>query len=343
MCAEERFTPTTVFSGLTAAEMGRIAGCGFVRRYAAGDIVISEGDVADHIYFIRSGSVSVSLRKFENREELGILGPGEYFGEMAFFGKDKRSASVTATTATEVLGLDRQAFFDLLGNDKTIAYKINHVIARRYQELLLKECVLDGTGISGDRLHISIRGDASLKNTAFTRERFESVVDTVLPDLVPRIEEVLLNRCSYQVYLGFNNGEIRTASVLDPFREDVHPVAKFVDDAYIDRHFPRVPFEEKASFIRDLYGTITEAPLFGALPRELRSVYREHAEAWRPVAPREISETLAKLGSLRSLPYFYIRNFTISMARDAVRLQFNCDGTHIVSATEYRHFVDETV
>jgi len=332
-----------VFSGLTAAEMGRIAESGFVRRYNAGDIVFSEGDAADHVYFIRSGAMSVSLRKFENNEELGVLGPGEYFGEMAFFGRDKRSASVTATTEAEVLGLDKKTFFDLLTNDEAIAYKINHVLARRYQELLLKESVLDGTGLSGDRLHISIRGDASLKNTAFTRERFESVVDTVLPDLIPRIEEVLLNRCIYQVYLGFNNGEIRTSSVFDPFREDVHSAAKFVDEAYIDRHFPRVPFEDKASFIRRLYDAITTAPLFDSLPQEIRSVFREHADGWRPVAPREISATLAKLASLRTLPNFYIRNFTISMARDAVRLQFNCDGTHIVSATEYRRFIDETV
>ncbi len=332
-----------VFEGLTAGEMDRIAGKGFVRRYGAGELIFAQGDDAEHIYFIRSGTVTVFLGKFENQEELGTLGPGEYFGEMAFFGKNKRSASVTAGTETEVLGLDKKSFFDLLREDQSLAYKINNILSRRYQELILKECVLADTGLSGDRLHISIKGDASLKNTAFTRERFESIVDTVLPELVPRIEDVLLNRCIYQVYLGFNNGEVRTASVFDPFREDVHPAGKFVDESYIDRHFPRVPFDEKASFIRTLYGTITDSPLFSSLPPEIQGVFRGHAVSWRPVSPSDISETLAKLSVLREIPYFYIRNFTISMARDAVRLQFNCDGTHIVSAGEYQRFIDETV
>lgn len=50
---------------------------------------------------------------------------------------------------------------------------------------------------------------------------------------------------------------------------------------------------------------------------------------------------MPRLATLRTIPNFYLRNFAIRLTRDAVRMQFNCDGTHIVSAEDYPRFLEE--
>jgi hypothetical protein len=62
---------------------------------------------------------------------------------------------------------------------------------------------------------------------------------------------------------------------------------------------------------------------------------------WKPITEDEISNTLSQLPTLRGIPNFYLRNFTISMTRNAIRLQFNCDGTHFVSSKDYQQFIDD--
>ena len=40
---------------------------------------------------------------------------------------------------------------------------------------------------------------------------------------------------------------------------------------------------------------------------------------------------------------FYIRNFSISMVHDAIGMQFNCDGTHIVSNGDLLEFMKQDI
>jgi CRP-like cAMP-binding protein len=332
-----------LFRDFARAEFGRIKARATERNYRKGDLIFSEGDRADYVYFIKSGRVSIFIQKFTAEEEICQLGPGEHFGEMAVFFKDRRTASVSALTDATLLCVDKNAFLQLLKADRAIAHKVNRILAKRNEELIFKENLLDITGISARRLSVGIRGDPSLRETAFTRERYESVVDKVLPLLEPRLEDLLLNRCVYQVFVAFNSGEVRTSSVFDPFSEAIHQANKLVDEAYVERHFPEIPYEEKARMIRRFYAAVAEESAFGAIPGHFRKIFSGYYENWRPVTPAEISDTISRLTALRSIPNYYLRNFTISVARDAIRMQFNCDGTHIVSAEDYRRFIEEAV
>ncbi len=64
--------------------------------------------------------------------------------------------------------------------------------------------------------------------------------------------------------------------------------------------------------------------------------------AGSPSGP-EARQALSRMAMLRNIPFFYLRNFAISVARKAIRLQFNCDGTHIVGAEDYARFVEENL
>ncbi len=95
--------------------------------------------------------------------------------------------------------------------------------------------------------------------------------------------------------------------------------------------------------LKRLYGAVACDPVFANLPDHFKKIFSRYFINWSPVTPVEITNTLSRLTSLRSIPNYYLRNFTISMARDAIRMQFNCDGTHIVSSEDYRRFIEENI
>ena len=176
-----------------------------------------------------------------------------------------------------------------------------------------------------------------------SRERYESVVDKVLPQLVPRLADMLLNRCVYQIFLGFNNGEVRVSTILDPFCEEFHPAIRLVDEAYVERHFPRIDYERKVELIRKTYEVVRGDAYFAELPSHLHKGYSRYIENWQPVSREDIARTISRLPELREIPNYYVRNFTISIIKDAIHMQFNCDGSHIVSACGYENFLEENL
>lgn len=333
----------SVFRDLTNPDLDKIRARAVKKNYKKGELIFSEGDKADYVYFIESGRVSIFIRKFTAQEEIATLGPGEYFGEMAVFYKDRRAASVAALTDTVLFCVDKSSFMELLKTDRAIAYKINNILAKRNEELVLKENLVDITGIKGTNLHVGIKGDPSLRETTFTRERYESIVDKILPVLQPSLEDLLLNRSVYQIFVALNSGELRTLSVFEPFAEEVHQADKLVDGAYVDRHFPKVAYEEKVLMIGRIYRAIAGDPVFGGLQGHFKKMFGCYYENWKPVAPSDIANTIARLTTLRSIPNYYLRNFMMSVTRNAIRLQFNCDGTHIVSAEDYQRFLEENL
>jgi CRP-like cAMP-binding protein len=333
----------SVIQELTRSDLDKIKARTVKCSYKRGELIFSEGDAADYVYFIDSGRVSISIKKFAAQEDIAELGPGEYFGEMAILYNGKRTASVTALTDTTLFCADKSTFMGLLKTEWTISRKINDILAKRNEELVLKENLVDITGIRGINLHVSIKGDPSLRETTFTRERYESVVDKVLPLLEQKLLELLLKRCLYQIFVAFNSGEVRTLSIFDPFNEEIHQANKLVDESYVDRHFSKVEYEEKVLMFRRMYRVIAGDPVFGCLPEHFKKIFGSYYENWQPVTPCEITNTISRLTTLRNIPNYYLRNFTINVTRNAIRMQFNCDGTHIVSANDYQKFLEENL
>ena len=107
---------------------------------------LSYGEVGDYVCFIESGQVLIYVRKFTVEEEIKTLGPGDCFGEMAVFYKDRRTASARALTDVSLLSVARGSFLNLLKSERALAERINAVLALRNEELILKENVIDATG-----------------------------------------------------------------------------------------------------------------------------------------------------------------------------------------------------
>ena len=211
------------------------------------------------------------------------------------------------------------------------------------EELVLRESIVSATGLNKNSLHIGIKGDPSLRETTLDRKRYESPVDKVIIPLMANLEELMLNRSCYRIFIGFNSGEIRTNSIFDPLREEIHLSEKLADKAYLDRHFPKVSFEEKIEAMRDIYSSIKGTKRFGTLPGYWRNIFNKRHETWDPMTQEEIHTILSSIKIMRDLPDFYLRNITICIVQNLVRMQFNCDGTQIISAENYQQFIEDNM
>jgi CRP-like cAMP-binding protein len=78
---------------------------------ASGTAIMSEGEPGDRFYVVFAGMLSVSQR---DRGNVGVLRPGDYFGEVALAMGVPRTATVTAITPAIVASCDRATFDELI-------------------------------------------------------------------------------------------------------------------------------------------------------------------------------------------------------------------------------------
>jgi len=308
-----------------------------------GEMIFSEGDSADVMYLVVGGKVLISIDKSGTGIPVAELSKGQIFGEMSLLNQDIRNATASAIEESELLSIGPLELEQLINNHPNLATKLQGIIQQRNNELLLKEQLVATTGVENENLHVSIKGDPSLRETAFTRERYESIVDSVLPKLVPCLRKLLFETSVYRVFVGLNNGEVRINSVINPFIEEMHLAKKVVSSAYIDRHFPPMDYETKVNLIQDVTEYIESTKTFSKLPPKWNRLLDEVQDNWKPVPKAELESVLDQLVDLRKIPNFYLRNLSISVAQDAIRMQFNCDGTHIVSTREYSRFLEQNI
>lgn len=211
------------------------------------------------------------------------------------------------------------------------------------EELVLRESIVSATGLNENSLQIGIKGDPSLRETSLERKRYESPVDKVIEPLMANLEEIMLNRSCYRIFIGFNSGEVRTNSIFDPLRQEIHASEKMADKAYIERHFPEISFEDKIQAMRDIYDSIKSSKLFEKIPGYWKSIFTKRHQSWDPMTREEIHSIMSSIKLMRDIPDFYLRNITVCIVQDLVRMQFNCDGTQIISAENYQKFIEDNM
>jgi CRP/FNR family cyclic AMP-dependent transcriptional regulator len=90
-----------------------------IRRFRKGETVFHQGDPGDALFIVASGSVKVVLPSNEGAEPaiVAILGPGEFFGELAILDGASHSATIVAIEPTQTLVLNREAFLGLIDSE----------------------------------------------------------------------------------------------------------------------------------------------------------------------------------------------------------------------------------
>lgn len=126
------FRKFDLFAELDDRELSAIAAVAKVRRYAKDDVIFHADEIGDVFCLIKEGQVKVTMISPEGKEIiLSMLGPGEFFGEMALFDDSPRSATVVATEALEVVTIWRNDFLQILAESFSIARKVLAELSRR--------------------------------------------------------------------------------------------------------------------------------------------------------------------------------------------------------------------
>lgn len=97
-----------------------------------GEVFFEQGEIGDRMYVIMQGKVTLSHRAEDGRETLlGVLGPGDMFGELSVFDPGLRTAGATALTEAVVLGLTRDQLRAWLMSRPEVAEKLLQALAKR--------------------------------------------------------------------------------------------------------------------------------------------------------------------------------------------------------------------
>jgi ATP-binding cassette subfamily B protein len=109
--------------------------CFVAEEHAFGRTIVREGDDADAFFVVTSGRARV-IKRGDHGEEvpLGTLAAGDSFGELALVERTARTATVRASSAVELLRLDRAVFDALLRTNDSVREAVE--LATRHHQLL---------------------------------------------------------------------------------------------------------------------------------------------------------------------------------------------------------------
>jgi len=114
------------------------------RVFMDGEVIIQQGEVGNCMYVIQDGKVEVFIEKDGNEIQLAIRKEGDFFGEMAIFERDVRSATVRAMGQVRVLTIDKRNFLRRISQDPSMAFRIVETMSRRIRKLSDENAQLKG-------------------------------------------------------------------------------------------------------------------------------------------------------------------------------------------------------
>jgi CRP-like cAMP-binding protein len=112
-----------------------MAGTVLGRLYTDGEIIVRQGEKGGCMYVIQAGSVEVIEESGGEELTLATLEAGDFFGEMAIFEHEVRSATVRARGEARVLTVDRRTLMRRIQNDPTLAFNLLETMSHRIRLL----------------------------------------------------------------------------------------------------------------------------------------------------------------------------------------------------------------
>jgi CRP-like cAMP-binding protein len=103
----------------------------FGKACPAGTILFREGDAGRTMFVIHTGKVAIVKRVRGDDKTLAILGPGEFFGEMAILNAKPRTATAEVLEDARLLEIDAKRFEQMVVTNTEIAVRLIKRLASR--------------------------------------------------------------------------------------------------------------------------------------------------------------------------------------------------------------------
>ena len=120
----ELITGFPLFKGFTTNGAKRLLNSGEVKQHVPGDVLLKEGDKADFVLLVLTGTLEVFVDRADEHLILTEAKPGTVLGELAVLCGIPRSASVKAKDNPAVLRWSDEAFRTMLLRDPSLSQRI---------------------------------------------------------------------------------------------------------------------------------------------------------------------------------------------------------------------------
>jgi len=131
----ERLSAVDIFAPLSADETAMLAQAAVRHVFAPGETVIRAGDPGSSMFVVHKGKVRVQVSENGRPRTVATLNEGDFFGEMALFTGEPRTANVLALEETEVLEIGHAAMKRVFDTNPDLVESLSFIMAERRQGL----------------------------------------------------------------------------------------------------------------------------------------------------------------------------------------------------------------
>lgn len=131
----ERLAAVDIFAPLSGDETTMLAQAAVSHVFAPGETVIRAGDPGESMFVVHKGRVRVQVNENGRPRTVATLNEGDFFGEMALFTGEPRTANVLALEETEVLEIGHAAMKRVFDTNPDLVESLSFIMAERRQGL----------------------------------------------------------------------------------------------------------------------------------------------------------------------------------------------------------------
>ena len=131
----ERLSAVDIFAPLSVEETGMLAHAAVRHIFAPGETVIRAGEPGSSMFVVHSGRVRVQVNENGRPRPVATLNEGDFFGEMALFTGEPRTANVVALEETEVLEIEHAAMKRVFETNPDLVESLSFIITERRKGL----------------------------------------------------------------------------------------------------------------------------------------------------------------------------------------------------------------
>ncbi|MFN2530819.1 MAG: cyclic nucleotide-binding domain-containing protein [Pyrinomonadaceae bacterium] len=131
----ERLSAVDIFAPLSVDETRTLAQAAVRHVFAPGETVIRAGEPGSSMFVVHNGRVSVQVSENGRPRTVATLNEGDFFGEMALFTGEPRTANIVAEEETEVLEIGHAAMKQVFDRNPDLVESLSFIMAERRQGL----------------------------------------------------------------------------------------------------------------------------------------------------------------------------------------------------------------
>ena len=157
MAYEEVLYQNEFFADARREDLETIALTAREQSLVRGDVLFHDGDPSEALYVVLTGRIALAMSNpIDNRETMvGLMTPGDLFGEMPMLDQGVRSADARALEPSSVLAIPYAGIVDLFNTKPALLWGVARLLAGRLRETneaLADSVFLDVTGRTAKRL-----------------------------------------------------------------------------------------------------------------------------------------------------------------------------------------------